>query len=83
LDEGYQYDIREANGARVGKRSVENPHPFTVGPETHVCKPGESGASNNITLTRAYDLGRQVLQAAPGYGPGVVKSNTITITVAP
>jgi len=89
LDEGYQYDIRDANGAPVDKRSVENRLPFTLRPETHVCKPGESGATNNITLTRAYDLSRpgkytvQVSQAAPGYGPGVVKSNTITITVAP
>ncbi|HXW91736.1 MAG TPA: hypothetical protein VEK33_14390 [Terriglobales bacterium] len=89
LDEGYQYDLRDANGEPVAKRGVQNPLPFTRGPGAQVCKPGETGASNNIILTRAYDLSRpgkytvQVSQAAPGYGPGVVKSNTIKISVAP
>jgi hypothetical protein len=88
LDDKFQYDVRDSSGNPVGKLAIKSPEPFTMGP-SHGCtlKPGQSQASV-ATMTRLYDLSRpgkytiQVSQpVSDNPEDGVVKSNTIVVTV--
>jgi hypothetical protein len=87
LDEMYEYDVRDKSGNPVAKHSIERPMPYTRGPGTRICKPGEAGGSGSISISRLYDLSRpgeysiQISQPAPGYNEGVVKSNVIIVAV--
>jgi len=88
LDEKYRYDVRDGSGNPVGKHTIEHPIPFMRGPNNSTCKPGGSGGSGANTITRLYDLSRpgdytiQVSQPISDHPEdGVVKSNTITVTV--
>jgi hypothetical protein len=88
VDDKYQYDLRDRSGNPVDKRRIEHPEPFIIPPGSCTLKPGESQASGGNTITRLYDLSRPGEYAVQVSQPvsdnpkdGVVKSNTITITV--
>jgi hypothetical protein len=88
LDDKYQFDVRDSSGNPVDKRRIERPEPFIMPPSSCTLKPGESQASGGNTITRLYNLSRpgnytiQVSQPVPDNPEdGVVKSNTITVTV--
>lgn len=68
LEDKYDYEILDENGNPVPRRAVAvGGHPY-FGDRTMPCRPGESAYSNNVTLTKVYDLTRpgvytiQVLQ---------------------
>jgi hypothetical protein len=92
VDDRYQYDIRDSSGTPVGKRAIEErSFPYSRGGDrTAPCKPGESAWSNNVTLTRLYDLSRPGVYTIQVSRPisdnptdGAVKSNKIAVTVTP
>ncbi len=88
VDTGYQYDVRVANGDLAAK--VANAHPeIQIGSfKSRVVKPGASTGWEEVRVSKVYDMsrpGEYVIQVArPVSGKaedGVVKSNTITVTV--
>lgn len=92
LDDKYQYDIRDGYGNIVAQRALTGEgDPYIPGADrTTPCKPGESGGSNSVNLTTAYELTRpdtytiRISQQVSNYpADGEVRSNKFTITVTP
>jgi hypothetical protein len=90
LDEKYQYYVLDSSGRPASKRSIDSSMAFTRGPGMKSCQPGEVGGSSNITISRLYDLtrpGKYTIQISQPVSDnpanGVVKSNTIMVTIAP
>jgi len=88
LDDKYQFDVRDSGGNPVDKRGIEHPEPLITPPGSCTLKPGESQASGGNTITRLFNLSRpanytiQVSQpVSDNPEDGVVKSNTITVTI--
>jgi hypothetical protein len=91
-DRAYQYDVREVGGVPASK--VARPHP-EIGETFHswpcVLNPGESTTMDDSLISKLYDMSRpakyliQVSRFISGDRKenGVVKSNTITLTVTP
>jgi len=91
-DRAYQYEVREIGGAPPSK--VARPHP-EIGETFHswpcVLNPGESTTMDDSLISKLYDLsrpGKYSIRASRFISGdrkenGVVKSNTITITVTP
>jgi hypothetical protein len=93
-DRAYQYDIRDSRGNLAEKMTLAPKHPeiketFSIWP--CVLKPGESTSKDDNLISKLYDLsrpGKYVVQVSRFISgarkeEGVVKSNTITITVTP
>lgn len=90
LDPNFDIDIRNSSGHSAPKRTYKHPE-FRTGQAFigRALKPGET-LTEHFDLSRAYELTEpgnyvvQVSRTAPErLGGGVVKSNKITVTVAP
>jgi len=87
-----QYEIRDANGNLAAKRKIDHPEIGSTGHgwPARVLKPGESMDITGDFISRQSDLSQLnqytvQLSRAVSNDPknGVVKSNTITVTVTP
>jgi hypothetical protein len=92
-DGAYQYDVRDTHGNLAERKLLVPGHPEIKGASSIwpcILKPGESTNDDHI-ISRLYDLshpGKYAIQVSRlitgGHKEdGVVKSNTITITVTP
>ena len=86
----HQYEIRDGNGDLAQKRKVNHPEIGSTGHgwPARILKPGESMDITGDFVSRLFDLGKLSqytvqLSRAVSDDPkdGVVKSNTITVTV--
>lgn len=86
----HQYEVRDSNGNVVQKRTISHPEIGSTGHgwPARVLKPGESMDINGDYISRLYDLsqpGEYTIQLSREVSAdpkdGVVKSNTITVTV--
>jgi hypothetical protein len=88
----HQYEVRDSNGNAVQKRTINHPEIGSTGHgwPARILKPGESMDINGDHISRLYDLSQsgtyriqlsRVVSADPK--DGVVRSNTITVTVTP
>jgi len=83
----YRYDVRDSNGNPVGERVIEPADSAATHAKYHKLAPGESQFTI-ASITTLYDLSRpgkytiQVSQpVSDNIQDGVVKSNTISVTV--
>jgi hypothetical protein len=88
----HRYEVRDSSGHSVQQRPIGHPE---IGSTAHgwpsrIVKPGESMDINGDHISRLYDLsqaGRYTIQlsrvVSADAKDGVVKSNTITVTVMP
>ncbi len=92
LDKAYEYELRDKSGAAISAIPRKHPEigePFSAWP--CVLKPGESTTKDDALISKLFDLsrpGKYVVQvsrliAGDHKEQGMVKSNSITITVTP
>ncbi len=88
VDAEYQFDVRSTDGSSVAK--IVNAHPeIKIGSiKSRTVKPGESTRWEEVRASKVYDMsrpGEYVIQVSrvvsENATEGIVKSNTITITV--
>ncbi len=92
VDFSHQYEIRDRNGNLATKRKIDHPEIGSTGHgwPARILKPGESMEITGDFISRLFDLSQlnqytiQLSRAvSDDLKNGVVKSNTITVTVAP
>lgn len=91
IDFSHQYEIRDSNGNLVEKRQINRSMGSTAhGWPARILKPGEGMDITGDFVSRLFDLSQmsqytvQLSRAIPDDPKdGVVKSNTITVTVVP
>ena len=90
MDVKYHYDIRDSSGNPVPTHPMKHPELATGQFRLCTLRPGKTASSNGNLVTKLYDLshpGEYVIQVSRDVSAnpldGVVKSNKITVTVAP
>ena len=87
VDAEYEYEVRGPGGTPANK--VPNPHPeIQIGSsKSGVVKAGQSTAWEEIRVSKVYNMTQpgqcSIHVSRPLPNDGVVKSNTITVTVTP
>jgi hypothetical protein len=92
IDFSHQYEVRDSKGNLAKKRPISHPEIGSTGHgwPARILKPGESMDITGDYISRLYDMSRadaymiQLSRSISGDPKdGVVKSNTITVTVMP
>ncbi len=88
LDDNFQYDVRDSSGNPVARHTIDKPLSQPSLPYRHECAPGQYNWDVVGKVTGLYDLsrpGRYTIQVSQPVSDnpedGVVKSNTISVTV--
>jgi len=88
MDVKYHYDVRDSSGNPVAENKMN--HPELAPGHFRLCtlKPGENATSGGNLITKLYNLsrpGKYLIQVSRAVSrnpkDGLVKSNTITVTV--
>ena len=89
VDFFHRYEVRDSTGNAAQKRTIHHPEIGSTGHgwPARVLKPGESMDITGDDISRLYDLSQpgeytiHLSRSISGDRDGVVKSNTITVTV--